>query len=322
MTILVTGAAGFIGHAVSHALLDRGESVVGIDNLNDYYDVRLKQDRLATLTSRSGFAFERLDIADAQPVTDIVQSSGADRVVHLAAQAGVRYSLQNPMAYERSNLAGHLAVLEACRAANVAHLVYASSSSVYGDRPLDGQGFREDDPTVTPVSLYAATKRACELMSQSYTMFGFPQTGLRFFTVYGPWGRPDMAYFFFTQKMLAGEPIDVFGEGKLARDFTYIDDIIAGILGALDHPPERHGHRILNIGNCHPETVLAMIEALESALGVTATKVMKPKPPGDVTATFADVSRLATLTGYAPQVAIGDGMARFVAWFRDYYRIR
>ncbi|MBX9860449.1 MAG: NAD-dependent epimerase/dehydratase family protein [Sphingomonas sp.] len=321
MTILVTGAAGFIGHAVSHALLDRGESVVGIDNLNDYYDVRLKQDRLANLTAREGFAFEQLDIADSQPVANIVRSSGADRVVHLAAQAGVRYSLQNPMAYERSNLAGHLAVLEACRAADVAHLVYASSSSVYGDRPLDGHGFREDDPTVTPVSLYAATKRACELMSQSYTMFGFPQTGLRFFTVYGPWGRPDMAYFFFTQKMLAGEPIEVFGEGKLARDFTYIDDIVAGILGALDHPPERHGHRILNIGNCHPETVLAMIEALESALGVTAKKVMKPRPPGDVTATFADVSRLNALTGYAPRVVIGDGMARFATWFRDYYRI-
>lgn len=321
MAILLTGAAGFIGHAVSHALLDRGESVVGIDNLNDYYDIQLKQDRLATLTGRSGFAFERIDIADADRVAAIVRSSGADRVVHLAAQAGVRYSLVNPFAYERSNLAGHLAVLEACRAADVAHLVYASSSSVYGDRPLDGQGFREDDPTVTPVSLYAATKRACELMSQSYTMFGFPQTGLRFFTVYGPWGRPDMAYFFFTQKMLAGEPIEVFGEGKLARDFTYIDDIVAGILGALDHPPPRHGHRVLNIGNSQPETVLAMIRALENALGVTAKMVMQPKPPGDVSATFADVSQLTALTGYRPQVSINEGMGRFADWFRDYYRI-
>lgn len=322
MPIIVTGAAGFIGHAVAHALLDRGEAVVGIDNLNDYYDVTLKQNRLATLTARKGFSFHRIDIAEADLVADIVRASGTDRVIHLAAQAGVRYSLENPLAYGRSNLAGHLAVLEACRAADVAHLVYASSSSVYGDRPLTGRGFGEDDPTITPVSLYAATKRACELMSQSYTMFGFPQTGLRFFTVYGPWGRPDMAYFFFTQKMLAGDPIEVFGEGKLARDFTYIDDIVAGIVGALDHPPTRHGHRVLNIGNCHPETVLAMIGALESALGVTAKMVMKPKPPGDVTATFADVSKLAALTGYAPRVSIADGMARFASWFRDYYRIR
>lgn len=321
MPIIVTGAAGFIGHAVAHALLDRGEAVVGIDNLNDYYDVTLKQNRLATLTAREGFRFHRIDIAEADLVANIVRASGADRVIHLAAQAGVRYSLENPLAYGRSNLAGHLAVLEACRAADVTHLVYASSSSVYGDRPLTGQGFGEDDPTVTPVSLYAATKRACELMSQSYTMFGFPQTGLRFFTVYGPWGRPDMAYFFFTQKMLAGDPIEVFGEGKLARDFTYIDDIVAGIVGALDHPPARHGHRVLNIGNCHPETVLAMIGALESALGVTAKMVMKPKPPGDVTATYADVSKLAALTGYAPRVSIAEGMTRFAHWFRDYYRI-
>lgn len=321
MTIIVTGAAGFIGHAVAHALLDRGEAVVGIDNLNDYYDVTLKQNRLATLTARKGFSFHRIDIAEADLIADIVRASGTDRVIHLAAQAGVRYSLENPLAYGRSNLAGHLAVLEACRAADVAHLVYASSSSVYGDRPLTGRGFGEDDPTVTPVSLYAATKRACELMSQSYTMFGFPQTGLRFFTVYGPWGRPDMAYFFFTQKMLAGDPIEVFGEGKLARDFTYIDDIVAGIAGALDHPPARHGHRVLNIGNCHPETVLAMIGALESALGVTAKMVMKPKPPGDVTATYADVSKLAALTGYAPRVPMAEGMARFAHWFRDYYRI-
>jgi len=321
MTILVTGAAGFIGHAVSHALLDRGEAVVGVDNLNDYYDVQLKAARLATLAARDGFVFEQIDIAEAQAIRDIVASRDVDRVIHLAAQAGVRYSLQNPFAYERSNLAGHLAVLEACRAADVAHLVYASSSSVYGDRPLDGQGFREDDPTVSPVSLYAATKRACELMSQSYTMFGFPQTGLRFFTVYGPWGRPDMAYFFFTRKMLAGEPIEVFGEGKLARDFTYIDDIVAGILGALDHPPARHGHRVLNIGNCRPETVLTMVQSLEAALGVKATMILKPKPPGDVTATFADVAQLHALTGYAPQISIGEGMRRFADWYRSHYRI-
>lgn len=321
MAILVTGAAGFIGHAVAHALIDRGEAVIGIDNLNDYYDVRLKQDRIATLASRSGFTFKPMDIADGEVVAALVRSYGTDRIVHLAAQAGVRYSLDNPFAYERSNLAGHLAILEAARANDVRHLVYASSSSVYGDRPLDGAGFREDDPTVTPVSLYAATKRACELMSQSYTMFGFPQTGLRFFTVYGPWGRPDMAYFFFTQKMLVGTPIEVFGEGRLARDFTYIDDIVAGIIGALDHPPERHGHRVLNIGNSRPETVLAMIGALEAALGVKAQMIMKPKPPGDVTATFADVSQLAALTGYRPTVSIDEGMARFADWFKGYYRI-
>ena len=322
MPILVTGAAGFIGHALSHALLDRGETVIGVDNLNDYYDVTLKDARLARLEARAGFAFHRLDIADADPLRALVVASGVDRVVHLAAQAGVRYSLIDPHAYARSNLSGHLAVLEACRhAPALRHLVYASSSSVYGDRPLEGAGFSEDDPAVHPVSLYAATKRSAELMSESYRMFGVPQTALRFFTVYGPWGRPDMAYFFFTQKMLAGEPIEVFGEGKLARDFTYIDDIVAGLIGALDHPPEPSGHRILNIGNNRPETVRAMIAALEAALGVSARMVMKPRPPGDVTATYADISRLAALTGYAPRVSIGEGMARFAAWYRDFYRI-
>ena len=321
MTVIVTGAAGFIGHAVAHALLDRGEHVVGIDIVNDYYDPALKEGRLATLTARGGFTFHKRDIADPGAVAGILSETGADRVVHLAAQAGVRYSLANPFAYERSNLAGHLAVLEACRHhAPLTHLVYASSSSVYGDRPLDGAGFREDDPTVSPVSLYAATKRSCELMSDAYaTLFGFPQTGLRFFTVYGPWGRPDMAYFSFTQKILAGQPIAVFGEGKLARDFTYIDDIVAGILGALDHVPPRGGHRVLNIGNSRPETVLAMIAALEAALGARAIMEMKPKPPGDVSATYADVSRLAALTGYAPRVSIGEGMARFVEWYRGFY---
>ncbi|MBY0521298.1 MAG: NAD-dependent epimerase/dehydratase family protein [Sphingomonas sp.] len=322
MTILVTGAAGFIGHAVAHRLLDRGDTVVGIDIVNDYYDVALKLGRLETLAARNGFQFEKLDIADPGAVARLLAESGATRVVHLAAQAGVRYSLDNPFAYGRSNLAGHLAVLEACRHhAPLTHLVYASSSSVYGDRPLTGAGFREDDPTVSPVSLYAATKRSCELMSQSYaTLFGFPQTGLRFFTVYGPWGRPDMAYFGFTQKILAGQPIQVFGEGKLARDFTYIDDIVTGILGALDHPPAHGAHRLLNIGNSRPETVLAMIEALEAALGRKAIMEMKPKPPGDVDATYADVSKLAALTGYAPSTSIGEGMVRFATWYRDFYR--
>ncbi len=321
MPILVTGAAGFIGHAVSHRLLARGETVIGLDNLNDYYDPSLKRARLATLASHDGFSFVQADIAKPNVVAKALTQSGADRVIHLAAQAGVRYSLDDPFAYQRSNLEGHLRVLEACRhAPGLVHLVYASSSSVYGDRPLEGAGFRETDPTVSPVSLYAATKRSCELMSHSYAkLFGFPQTGLRFFTVYGPWGRPDMAYFFFTQKILAGTPIELFGEGKLARDFTYIDDIVTGILAALDHPPERGDHRVLNIGNSHPETVLAMVEALESAIGIDATTIMKPRPPGDVTATFADVSALTALTGYAPQVSITEGMARFVKWYRGFY---
>lgn len=320
MSILVTGAAGFIGHAVAHRLLARGERVIGVDNLNDYYDPALKQGRLRTFEGLENFRFERLDIATPGALARVLAESGADRVVHLAAQAGVRYSIDNPFAYGQSNLIGHLAVIEACRHAGIAHLVYASSSSVYGDRPLEGAGFNEDDPTVSPVSLYAATKRSCELMSQSYAaLFGFPQTGLRFFTVYGPWGRPDMAYFGFTQKILAGQPIEVFGEGKLARDFTYIDDIVDGLIGALDHPPAPGGHRVLNIGNSRPETVLAMIEALESALGKEAIMVMKPRPPGDVSATYADVGKLHALTGYAPKVAIGDGMARFVDWYRAFH---
>ena len=238
MTVLVTGAAGFIGHAVCQRLLARGEEVVGLDNLNAYYDPALKAGRVATLTGRRGFRMVEGDIAEPGLVADLVAAAGCRRVVHLAAQAGVRYSLDQPFAYERSNLAGHLAVLEACRhAAGFEHLVYASSSSVYGHRPL-GEAFSEDDPVDAPVSLYAATKRAGELMSTSYaTLFGLPQSGLRFFTVYGPWGRPDMAYFSFTEKILAGQPIEVFGEGRMQRDFTYIDDIVDGVVGTLDRPP-------------------------------------------------------------------------------------
>ncbi|WP_288760295.1 NAD-dependent epimerase/dehydratase family protein, partial [uncultured Brevundimonas sp.] len=236
--VIVTGAAGFIGMHVAERLLNRGETVVGVDVFNAYYDPRLKEARAARLEGREGFRMVRLDIAEHEAMRALVADSGADRVVHLAAQAGVRYSIDNPFAYERSNLAGHLSILEACRHAGIEHLVYASSSSVYGDRPLDGQGFREDDPTVSPVSLYAATKRSCELLSQSYArLYGFPQSGLRFFTVYGPWGRPDMAYYSFTRKIVRGEPIEVYGEGRMARDFTYIDDIVDGVLGVLDHPP-------------------------------------------------------------------------------------
>jgi UDP-glucuronate 4-epimerase len=321
--VLVTGAAGFIGHATAHRLLERGERVIGIDIVNDYYDPALKEARLATFEGRNTFAFQRMDIADAEGVAQIVRDNGVRRIVHLAAQAGVRYSLENPFAYERSNLAGHLSLLEASRhAEGFEHLVYASSSSVYGDRPMGGSGFSEDEPATAPVSLYAATKRACELMSQSYaSLYGFPQTGLRFFTVYGPWGRPDMAYFSFTQKIMRGEPIEVYGEGRMARDFTYIDDIVDGIIGALDHVPGQGEHRVLNIGDSRPVGLMTMIEALEAALGCKAEKIMRPMQPGDVTATYADVSKLNALTGYHPQVMLEDGLERFARWYRDFYHV-
>ncbi len=319
--VLLTGAAGFIGHATAHRLLDRGEQVIGVDIVNDYYDPELKQARLKTFEVRAGFTFHRLDIADTGAIAAIVRDNAIKRVVHLAAQAGVRYSLENPFAYERSNLAGHLAVMEACRhAPDFEHLVYASSSSVYGERPMGGAGFSEDEPATSPVSLYAATKRAGELMSHSYaTLFGLRQTGLRFFTVYGPWGRPDMAYFSFTQKILRGDPIEVFGEGKMARDFTYIDDIVDGILGALDHTPTNGEHRVLNIGDSHPVGLMTMIETLENALGVQATKIMRAMQPGDVTATYADVSKLHALTGYKPKVMLAEGLSRFVEWYYGHY---
>ncbi len=319
--VLVTGAAGFIGHAVSQQLVARGESVIGIDNLNDYYDPRLKAARLENLQKLTGFQFAELDVSDAEGVRKLVQHNGVKRIIHLAAQAGVRYSIDNPFAYQKSNLEGHLSLLEASRhAPDFEHLVYASSSSVYGDKPMGGEGFVEEEPAVDPVSLYAATKRSCELMSASYAkLYGFPQTGLRFFTVYGPWGRPDMAYFGFTKKILAGEPIEVYGEGKMARDFTYIDDIVDGILGSLDNPPASGEHRVLNIGDSRPVGLMDMIEALEQALGMKAEKIMRPMQPGDVTATYADVSKLHALTGYEPEVMLEDGLKRFVGWYRDFY---
>ena len=320
-TILVTGAAGFIGHSVAGRLLDRGERVVGLDNLNSYYDPALKHARLAQLTPSPSFRFAQLDVADTQALKGLIERDGVRRVVHLAAQAGVRYSLEQPFAYQHSNLAGHLSVLEACRGlGDLTHLVYASSSSVYGNRPLGSEGFSEDEPCTEPVSLYAATKRACELMSESYrALFGFPQTGLRFFTVYGPWGRPDMAYFSFTGKILAGEPIEVFGNGEMARDFTYIDDIVDGVVGALDRPPERGEHRLLNIGDDRPVGLLDMIRALEQALGRSAEKLMRPMQPGDVTATWANIDRLRALTGYRPKVPVEEGLQRFVRWYLSYY---
>jgi len=316
--ILVTGAAGFIGMHAAERLLDRGEAVVGVDNFNDYYDPALKEARAARLEHREGFTMVRADIAEHEQMRALVRDSGARRIVHLAAQAGVRYSIDNPFAYERSNLAGHLSILEAARHNGVTHLVYASSSSVYGDRPLEGAGFREDDPTVSPVSLYAATKRSCELLSQSYAkLYGFPQSGLRFFTVYGPWGRPDMAYFSFTEKIMRGEPIEVYGEGQMARDFTYIDDIIDGVVGVLDAPPQVGVHEVYNIGDSSPVGLLKMIATLEGYLGREALKVMRPMQPGDVTATFADVTKLKALTGYAPQVPLDEGLGRFVEWWRS-----
>ena len=321
--IIVTGAAGFIGHAVAHRLLARGEKVIGVDIVNDYYDPALKEARLATFEGHERFTFNRLDIADAVAMAQLVREHGVRRVVHLAAQAGVRYSIENPFAYERSNLAGHLSVMEACRhAPDFEHLVYASSSSVYGDKPMGGEGFTEDEPAMSPVSLYAATKRACELMSQSYaSLYGFPQTGLRFFTVYGPWGRPDMAYFSFTQRILKGESIEVFGNGRMARDFTYIDDIVDGIIGALDNPPATGEHRVLNIGDSHPVGLMDMIETLEKAIGRDAVKVMRPMQPGDVTATYADVSKLHALTGYKPKVMLAEGLQRFADWYLSYYKV-
>lgn len=317
--ILVTGAAGFIGMHVAERLLGRGETVVGLDVFNDYYDPALKAERADRLALHPGFRMVRADIAEPEVVLDLMRAGGFKRVIHLAAQAGVRYSIQNPFAYERSNLAGHLSVLEACRHAEVEHLVYASSSSVYGDRPMGGQGFREDERADTPVSLYAATKRSCELLSQSYaSLYGFPQSGLRFFTVYGPRGRPDMAYFSFAGRIVRGEPIEIYGDGKMARDFTYIDDIVDGVVGVLDHPPGVGRHEIYNIGDSRPVGLMSMVQILETALGREAIKIMRPMQPGDVTATYADVSKLNALTGYAPKVPLAAGLGRFVEWWLEW----
>ena len=322
MSVVVTGAAGFIGMHVCERLLARGERVIGADNFNTYYDPALKAGRAERLGRLAGFDMARIDIADPQAFELLVRQARPSRVVHLAAQAGVRYSLENPFAYERSNLAGHLSVLEACRRApGVKHLVYASSSSVYGDRPLGGAGFREDEALGDPASLYAATKRSAELMSATYgRLYGLAQTGLRFFTVYGPWGRPDMAYFHFTRRILAGEAIDVYGEGRMARDFTYVDDIVDGIMGVLDHPAAPGEHRLFNIGDSRPVGLMDMIGVLEGVLGRAADKRMLPMQPGDVTATCADVSRLKALCGYAPKTLIEVGLPRFVEWYQGWIR--
>ncbi|MFN4295935.1 MAG: NAD-dependent epimerase/dehydratase family protein [Brevundimonas sp.] len=320
MTIIVTGAAGFIGMHVAESLLTRGEAVIGVDNFTDYYDPALKVARAARLEAQPGFRMVRADVADHQTFADLVRTSGADRIIHLAAQAGVRYSLENPFAYEHSNLAGQLSVLEAARhSPGLTHLVYASSSSVYGDQPVGGGGLSEVDAAMAPVSLYAATKRSAELMSHAYAgLYALPLTGLRFFTVYGPWGRPDMAYYGFTRAILSGEPIQVYGQGQMARDFTYVDDIVNGVIGALDRPPAPGENRILNIGDDRPVGLMEMIATLERLLGREAVKVMKPMQPGDVTATHADISRLNALTGYRPRVMLEEGLARFVDWYRDF----
>ena len=313
MAVLVTGAAGCIGYHTAEALLARGEEVVGIDDLNPYYDVKLKYARLARLNGRKGFRFIEGDIAEEATFDGL----SPERIVHLAAQAGVRYSLQNPRAYIRANLMGHLNVLELARGMGegLKHLVYASSSSVYGGN--EKAPFSETDAVEKPVSLYAATKRSDELISHSYShLYGIPQTGLRFFTVYGPWGRPDMAYWLFTEALLSGRPIDVFAGGVLTRDFTYVDDIVAGILKVLDAPPERGTNRVYNIGNSNPVSVNDFIATLERLTGRTATRNELPMQPGDVRATHADASALERDHGFRPSTPLELGLGHFVDWFR------
>jgi len=324
MKVLVTGAAGFIGMYVAERLLARGDTVVGIDNLNDYYDVALKEARLARLKPNPAFRFVRLDLADREGMAALFASERPDAVVHLAAQAGVRHSLKNPLAYADANLLGFVNVIEGCRHAGVRHLVYASSSSVYGgNRKVP---FAEDDNVDHPVSLYAATKKANELMAYSYShLYGIPSTGLRFFTVYGPWGRPDMAYFSFTQKILAGQPIEVFNHGRMQRDFTYIDDIAEGVVRVLDKPPAAVGgeppHVLFNIGNHQPVALMDFIRILEEALGRKAVCNFLPMQDGDVPVTYAETARLRTAVGFAPATPLAEGIARFVAWYRDWYAV-
>jgi UDP-glucuronate 4-epimerase len=322
MNVLVTGAAGFIGCFVAKALLDRGETVLGIDDLNDYYDVGLKQARLALLADYPGFRFERVSVADRAAIPRLVAAFAPRGVVHLAAQAGVRYSLINPYAYIESNLMGQTVMLEAVRAMpDRPHFVYASSSSVYGEN--EKLPFAVDDRTDSPVSLYAATKKADELITHAYSrMFRIPATGLRFFTVYGPWGRPDMAPCLFAEAIMQGRPIRVFNHGRMRRDFTYIDDIVAGVLAALDRPPPDEGdtpHRIYNLGNRRAENLSDFIAALERAFGRPAEKQLEPMQPGDVPATWADIADSTRDLGFDPATSIDEGVPRFAAWYKSYY---
>ncbi|HHK60644.1 MAG TPA: NAD-dependent epimerase [Desulfobacterales bacterium] len=334
-TIMVTGAAGFIGYHLCKRLLAAGKTVVGIDNLNDYYDPQLKQDRLARLTSLPGFQFEKLDIAHRPAMADLFQRHQFDVVVNLAAQAGVRYSLENPHSYVDTNLVGFVNILEGCRHSGVKHLVYASSSSVYGANTR--MPFSVHHNVDHPVSLYAASKKANELMAHTYShLFGLPTTGLRFFTVYGPWGRPDMALFLFTRAILEDRPIDVFNNGEMERDFTYIDDIVEGVCRVIERiptpNPDWNGDdpdpatsycpfRVYNIGNNRKEKLMRYIEVLEACLGKRAKKNLLPMQPGDVPATYADVRDLVRDVGFQPSTSIEEGIQRFVAWYREYYRM-
>ena len=332
MRILVTGAAGFIGMHVAARLLARGDQVIGIDNLNDYYSVQLKRDRIAELerTGGAAFRFIELDFADDAALDAALGTEPFDRIVHLGAQAGVRYSLENPRAYVRSNLAGHVNLLELARHRQCPHLVYASSSSVYGSNT--SLPFRVEDRVDHPISLYAATKKADELMSETYAhLYRLPQTGLRFFTVYGPWGRPDMALWLFTQAILADRPIAVFNHGKMQRDFTFIDDIVTGVIAAMDHPPADDGrekpggsrapHAVYNIGNNRAETLEHMIDVLEAAIGKKAVRDYRPIQPGDVEATYADLSAIERDLGFRPTTSIDVGIPRFVDWYRGYHGV-
>lgn len=335
MKILVTGAAGFIGMHTTLRLLARGDTVVGIDNLNDYYDVSLKEARLARLKAQANFIFHKQDITDRDGMAAIFKSEAPQRVIHLAAQAGVRYSLTNPHAYIDANITGFTNILEGCRHNHVEHLAYASSSSVYGGNTA--LPFNEHQNIDHPVSLYAATKKANELMAHTYShLFGLPTTGLRFFTVYGPWGRPDMALFLFTKAILAGQPIDVFNHGKMVRDFTYIDDIVEGVVKVVDKPaaPEPSfdaanpdpatasaPYRVFNIGNNQPTPLMDYINALESALGIEAKKNYLPMQPGDVPATAANTAALEAWVGFRPDTKVVAGVANFVAWYRSFYRV-
>ena len=334
MKILVTGAAGFIGFHTSKVLLDRGEQVVGLDNMSPYYDVNLKKARLDLLRKRNGFSFVEADLADRAAMEELFKNEKFDRVINLAAQAGVRYSLENPHAYVDSNLVGFLNVLEGCRHNGVEHLVFASSSSVYGSNTQ--KPFSVHHNVDHPVSLYAATKKSNELMAHTYAhLYELPVTGLRFFTVYGPWGRPDMSLFLFTKKILAGEPIDVFNHGDHARDFTYIDDIVEGVVRTLDQVPKPDPnwnsdaadpgtssapYRLYNIGNNSPVELMQFIECLEKALGKKAEKNFLPMQPGDVRETFADIDDLNEAVGFRPDTRLEDGIQRFVDWYREHYQ--
>ncbi len=325
--LLVTGVAGFVGFHLCQRLLDRGDTIIGIDNLNNYYDVSLKQARLEQLKNRSGFSFKKLDLADREGINQLFAQGNFEQVAHLAAQAGVRYSLKNPYAYVDSNLVGFLNILEGCRHSQIQHLVYASSSSVYGANKKIP--FSVEDNVDYPISLYAATKKSNELIAHSYShLYHIPMTGLRFFTIYGPWGRPDMAMFIFTKAILEEKPIDVFNYGKMQRDFTYIDDIVEGVIRTLDRIPQsgenpqtNAPYKLYNIGNNQPIELLHLIEVLETALGKPAIKNFMPIQPGDVPITYADVDALIQDIDFQPNTSIEVGVQNFVDWYRSYYRV-